>query len=50
MFFLAIFGILYCMYENKARIAGKRDHRLEGLSQEEQDLLGSRHPSYRYWI
>ncbi|KAJ4286561.1 hypothetical protein N0V88_007983 [Collariella sp. IMI 366227] len=28
----AIFGIFYCMSENKARGAGKRDHRLAGLS------------------
>jgi hypothetical protein len=46
---LTIFGILYCMYENKARAAGKRDHRLEGLTEEEQEQLGSRHPSFRYW-
>ncbi|KAL2126140.1 hypothetical protein VTI74DRAFT_1613 [Chaetomium olivicolor] len=47
---LSIFGIFYCMYENKARAAGKRDHRLEGLSEAEQEKLGSRHPQYRYWI
>lgn len=50
VFFLSIFGILYCLYENKARIAGKRDHRLDGLTEEEQDALGNRHPQYRYWI
>ncbi|KAL1841819.1 hypothetical protein VTJ49DRAFT_6572 [Mycothermus thermophilus] len=49
VFFLAIFGIFYCRRENKLRAAGKRDHRLEGLTQEEQEGLGSRHPSYRYW-
>lgn len=47
---LALFGIFYCRWENKARAAGKRDHRLEGLTQEEQEALGSRHPNYRYWI
>jgi hypothetical protein len=47
---LAVFGIFYCMYENKARAAGKRDHRLEGLTEEEQIALGSRHPEFRYWI
>ena len=47
---LALFGIFYCMYENKARAAGKRDHRLEGLTEEEQHKLGNRHPGYRYWI
>ncbi|KAK4245083.1 major facilitator superfamily domain-containing protein [Corynascus novoguineensis] len=47
--FLASFGILYCMYENKARAAGKRDHRLEGLTEEEQEALGNNHPNFRYW-
>ncbi|KAK3386698.1 major facilitator superfamily domain-containing protein [Podospora didyma] len=47
--FLALFGIAYCTWENKQRAAGKRDHRLEGLSQEEQDQLGSRHPRFHYW-
>jgi len=47
---LAIFGIFYCMYENKARAAGKRDHRLEGLDPYEQEELGSRHPAFRYMI
>ncbi|KAL2019755.1 hypothetical protein VTK56DRAFT_9199 [Thermocarpiscus australiensis] len=46
---LAIFGIFYCMYENRARAAGKRDHRLDRLSEEEQEKLGSRHPLFRYW-
>ncbi|KAK1985843.1 major facilitator superfamily transporter [Colletotrichum cereale] len=45
---LSVFGIFYCMYENKARAAGKRDHRLEGLTDEEQDQLGHQHPSFRY--
>lgn len=49
VFFLSIFGIFYCIYENRARAAGKRDHRLEGLTEEEQHALGSRHPQYRYW-
>jgi hypothetical protein len=46
---LSIFGIFYCMYENKARAAGKRDERLEGLTEEEQEGLGNRHPRFRYW-
>jgi hypothetical protein len=46
--FLAIFGIFYCMYENKVRAAGKRDHRLEGLTEEEANHLGYRHPHFRY--
>jgi len=47
--FLSLFGVLYCMYENKARAAGKRDHRLQGLTEEEQEALGNNHPSFRYW-
>ncbi|KAK4097324.1 MFS general substrate transporter [Parathielavia hyrcaniae] len=46
---LSIFGILYCAHENRLRAAGKRDHRLEGLTEQEQELLGNRHPSFRYW-
>ena len=33
------------MYENKARAAGKRDHRLSGP---DADNLGDDHPSFRY--
>lgn len=46
---LAIFGIIYCAYENRVRAAGKRDYRLEGLTEEEQEQLGNRHPHFRYW-
>ena len=49
VFFLSIFGILYCARENRLRAAGKRDHRLEGLSEREQDELGYRHPRFHYW-
>ncbi|KAF4433859.1 putative transporter [Colletotrichum fructicola] len=45
---LAVFGILYCLYENRMRAAGKRDHRLDGRSEKEQVQLGYRHPSFRY--
>lgn len=45
---LSVFGILYCMRENKLRARGKRDHRLEGLTEEEQADLGYRHPQFRY--
>ena len=48
VFFLTIFGIFYCIRENKLREAGKRDHRLEGLSDDEADHLGYRHPRFRY--
>jgi uncharacterized membrane protein len=36
------------LYENKQRDNGKRDHRLEGLSQEDIDELGHTHPSFRF--
>ena len=45
---LSVFGILYCMRENRLRAQGKRDHRLEGLTEEEQADLGYRHPDFRY--
>ncbi|KAG6355183.1 hypothetical protein INS49_004264 [Diaporthe citri] len=46
--FLSLFGIAYCAYENKLRAAGKRDHRLEGRTEEEINQLGYRHPEFRY--
>ena len=45
---LSLFGIFYCLAENKKRASGKRDHRLEGLSEREQIDLGYRHPEFRY--
>lgn len=45
---LSLFGIAYCAYENKLRAAGKRDHRLEGRTEEEISQLGYRHPEFRY--
>ncbi len=45
---LSIFGILFCLYENRARAAGKRDYRVRGLSDAEQIQLGSLHPAFRY--
>jgi hypothetical protein len=35
-------------WENKQRDAGKRDHVLDGLSQEEIEELGHTHPSFRF--
>ncbi|KAK4057779.1 hypothetical protein OIO90_000998 [Microbotryomycetes sp. JL221] len=47
--FLTSFVMLfYAMWENKQRELGKRDHRLEGLSADEQAYLGHRHPAFRY--
>jgi hypothetical protein len=48
--FLAIFGILYCMRENRIRARGGRDHRLVGLTEEEKADLGYLHPDFRYMI
>ncbi|SPO03264.1 related to permease of the major facilitator superfamily [Cephalotrichum gorgonifer] len=47
VFFLSVFGILYCLRENRLRAKGKRDHRLEGLTEAEQQDLGYRHPEFR---
>ncbi|KAI0400570.1 major facilitator superfamily domain-containing protein [Xylaria palmicola] len=46
--FLSIFGILYCLRENRIRDRGGRDDRLVGLTPEEQADLGYRHPDFRY--
>ncbi|KAH8911972.1 MFS general substrate transporter [Coniochaeta sp. PMI_546] len=47
-FALAAFGLLHCKYENKIRALGRRDTRLEGLSEESIRRLGHKHPSFRY--
>jgi hypothetical protein len=39
--------ILYCKWENKQREEGKRDHRLQETS---EDMLGYRHPKFKYTI
>ncbi|ORY78912.1 putative pantothenate transporter [Leucosporidium creatinivorum] len=48
IFLLTGVMLFYQMWENKQREKGKRDHRLEGLSHEEQALLGHKHPAFRY--
>jgi hypothetical protein len=45
---LSLAGIAYCKWENKQRDLGKRDHRLNGLSDAEIRDLGYRHPAFRY--
>lgn len=45
---LAIFGVSYCMYENRLRARGGRDYRLQGATEEEKRDLGYRHPEFRY--
>ena len=39
---------LYFRYENKRRAAGKLDHKIEGMTDEEVDELGEHNPRYRY--
>ncbi|KAH7110087.1 major facilitator superfamily domain-containing protein [Dendryphion nanum] len=46
--FLSLAGIAYCKWENKKRDQGKRDHRLNGLSDAQIKDLGYRHPDFRY--
>jgi hypothetical protein len=46
--FLSIAGIAYCKWENKQRATGKRDHRLNGLTEAQIKDLGYRHPEFRY--
>jgi hypothetical protein len=43
---LAVFGIVYCKWENRQRDLGKRDHRLNGTAAQIKDL-GYRHPEFR---
>ncbi|KAF2629980.1 MFS general substrate transporter [Macroventuria anomochaeta] len=45
---LAVAGIIYSKWENKQRDLGKRDHRLNGLNEEQIRDLGYRHPEFRY--
>ena len=47
VFIISALLVLWMLRENKARQAGKRDHRLQG---KDVHLLGSDHPSYRYII
>jgi len=47
---LYIGAFIYCLRENRLRKAGKRDHRLEGLTEQEISVMGSRHPKYLYSI
>jgi len=42
--------IVYIRWENGKRAKGERDHRLDGFTSEEEasQLLGDKHPSFRY--
>jgi hypothetical protein len=44
---LTTLNITYCKWENKKRDNGERDIRLE---QEDEAMLGDRHPRFRYTV
>ncbi|KAI5479101.1 major facilitator superfamily protein [Pseudohyphozyma bogoriensis] len=44
----ALFLVWYTKHENRLRERGGRDYRLEGLSADEANELGSAHPNFRY--
>lgn len=39
--------LMYNRWENKQREVGRRDHRLQ---EESEDMLGYKHPSFRYTL
>ena len=45
---LGVIGICYVKWENAKRERGERDHRLQGISEAEEKVLGYRHPKFRY--
>ncbi|KAJ9627538.1 hypothetical protein H2204_009577 [Knufia peltigerae] len=47
-FLLAVSAVAYYRWENKKRDRGERDHRLTGLTDQQQKDLGSSHPEFRY--
>ncbi|KAI1380422.1 MFS general substrate transporter [Hypoxylon crocopeplum] len=47
-FCLACLGLAHCIYDNKIRAMGKRNHRIHGLTEEEKLALGHRNPEFRY--
>jgi len=48
VFFIGAFLTWYVRWENRRREAGKLDYRLEGLTEREAELLGHKHPAFRY--
>lgn len=40
-------NIVYCKWENRMRETGRRDHRLQ---EEPEEMLGYRHPQFKYTI
>lgn len=47
VFVIGAFLTWYVKWENKRRDRGDLDHRIEGLSEQEQQRLGYKHPSFR---
>ncbi|KAG2011124.1 high-affinity nicotinic acid transporter [Coprinopsis cinerea AmutBmut pab1-1] len=47
---LVVFLMLYLRRENRARDSGKRDHLLNGKTEEEINEMGCRHPEFRYQL
>lgn len=43
-----LFVFFFLTWENKQRRDGKRDHRIEGKSEEEIDAMGDESPRYMY--
>lgn len=48
VFVIGAFLTWYVKWENKRRDRGDLDHRIEGLSEQEQQRLGYKHPAFRY--
>ncbi|GAN07195.1 major facilitator superfamily protein [Mucor ambiguus] len=44
----ATLATINCRWENKQRAEGKRDYRLDGLTDEQMSELGHTHPNFRY--
>lgn len=45
---MGLLGIFYARWENALRDRGGRDNRLVGLTEEQVQKLGYRHPDFRY--
>ena len=47
-FVLTSIGLFHCCYENYMRSHNKRQKRIEGLTPDQERLLGHRHPAFKY--
>ena len=48
--FIYAYLSLHLNYVNKRRKAGKEDHKIEGMTEEEVEALGDRNPRFIYTI